>query len=152
MMSKENPPPGLSSHEIKSRLTAHGLKATYQRIVIYEALMGLDHPTAEQIFAYIRERYPSISLATVYKTLETFERSGLALKVQASGAQHRYDANVDSHNHFYCTKTGRIIDYKDDDLEQLIYEHLKKKLPAGRFRVNNIHLQITGELRGPDKG
>ncbi len=137
---------GKSSHEIKARLTRFNLKATYQRIVIYEALMLLGHPTAEQIFDYIREQYPSISLATVYKTLETFEKSELAIKVQTSGEKHRYDANMNSHNHLYCKKTGKIIDYKDDELEQMIFEYLEKKMPGRNFQVSNIHLQITGEL------
>lgn len=139
----------LTNLEIKARLTDSKLKATYQRIVIYEALLRLGHPTAESIYEYIRGKYPSISLATVYKTLETFGKAGLVIKVQSNGEKHRYDANMESHNHLYCKKTGRIIDYKDEELEQLIHDHLKKKKLDKNFKINNIHLQITGETSYP---
>jgi Fur family transcriptional regulator, peroxide stress response regulator len=138
----------LTSQDIRSRLSKNNLKVTYQRIVIYEALMKLDHPTAEDIFNYTREKYPGISLATVYKTLDTFEHNGLVIKVQASGEKYRYDANTDSHNHIYCRQTGKIMDYKDDELEDLIYEHLRKKNIDKNFTIDNIQLHITGKLNG----
>ena len=55
-----------------------GLKVTPQRIAIYRELAGrMQHPSTEMIYKNIKDYYPNISLTTVYRTLETFERMGL---------------------------------------------------------------------------
>lgn len=138
---------GATHKEIKEKLASNQLKATYQRIVIYKALLNLEHPSAEDILEWIEEEYPSISYATIYKTLETFEKAGLVNRVQVSEGRYKYDANLESHNHLLCHKTGRIIDYKDHELEDLIYEHLKKKNLHRDFDIKSIQLQIDGELK-----
>ena len=63
----------MTTSQIKEKITACGLKGTHQRIAIYDALLSLEnHPTAEKIYNSIKKKYPTISLGTVYKTLETF--------------------------------------------------------------------------------
>ena len=63
------------SHKI---LRSQGFKVTPQRIAIYDALRGHhDHPTAEMLYHTLRPEHPSMSLATVYKTMEIFEKIGL---------------------------------------------------------------------------
>ena len=70
---------------------------------------------------------PSLSLATVYSTLETFTGKGLVNKVPVKDGVMRYDAHTDAHHHIYCTNTKEIIDFEDDELNELIKEFLKKK-------------------------
>jgi len=63
----------LKLDEIIAALASKKLKITHQRIVVYQALiLSKNHPTAEQIYDFIKSKNPSITLATVYKTLETF--------------------------------------------------------------------------------
>jgi len=129
---------------LKAKLMEFKLKATHQRIVIYEALLKLNHPSAESIFEMIRINAPSISLGTIYKTLDTMVTSGLAVKVSSEDGNMRYDANMGSHNHIYCINTKEIMDYQDEDLNKLIEEFFKKK-NVQNLKIKDIRLQINGE-------
>ena len=136
---------------IKDKLSAVGLKITQQRIVIYNALMQIPHhPSAEKIFEKVQFDNPSISLATVYKTLDTFVVAGLANKVPTNGGNMRYDANLDYHNHIYCTNTKEIIDYHNEELNELLENFFKKK-QVRNMQIKDIRLQINAEKIDPDE-
>ena len=135
--------------ELKEALSRAGLKATQQRLVIYQCLMASEnHPTAEEIFEQVRPANPSISLGTVYKTLETLVESQLAQKVPVSENKMRYDARMESHHHIYCTNTGEIIDFQDKELEAIIQAYLEAK-QIGNLSVQNFNLQIRGSKMLP---
>ncbi len=88
-----------------------GLKITPQRVAVYEVLLSRDdHPTVEEIYNEIKKRYPFVSLATVYRTVETLEELGFVKKVAYWGGSVRYDANVSDHHHLICTQCGAIRD------------------------------------------
>jgi len=141
-----------SSHQsIKEILTEHDLKVTHQRMVIYQTVLeGKEHPTAENIFEKLKKTHPSISLGTVYKTLETFVEKGLVNRVNTSEGNMRYDGITDDHNHIYCTNTKEIIDFKDQELSDLVNEFFEKK-KISNFNLKNIRLHITGEKLDPGK-
>ncbi|MCU0438787.1 MAG: transcriptional repressor [Raineya sp.] len=135
----------ITYQEIKEKLALHGLKATSQRLVIYETLCkSPQHPTAEMVFDWIHTANPSISLATVYKTLDTFADNGLVRRVASEDGSLRFDAHVDSHNHLYCTNTKEIIDFEDDTLQNLIQEFLNTK-QFENFVIKDFQLQINGQ-------
>lgn len=137
--------------KLKEALGAAGLKATHQRLVIYQYLMeATNHPTAEDIFEKIRTDHPSISLGTVYKTLETFVESELVQKVPVSENKMRYDARMDTHSHIYCTNTGEIIDFHDQELELLIMAYFAKK-NIKNLSIQDFNLQIRGKKGQPDQ-
>ena len=118
----------INYNDLKTKLLSHSLKATQQRIVIYEAVLRLDnHPTTDEIYALIRPNNPSISLGTVYKNLEKFVEVKLIKKVACEDGMMRFDGNIDKHNHFYCTNTHEIIDFQEETLHQLISNFLKQK-------------------------
>jgi len=135
----------ISHSDIKQLLSDHGLKSTSQRIVIYEALKGLaTHPTTEEVYSCIKDDHPSISLATLYKTLETFVSVGLCRKVMSKSGTMRYDRNISDHGHIYCENTEEIIDYEDCELDALLADYFSKK------KINNLHIkeikiQINGD-------
>ena len=61
-----------------------GLMVTPQRVAILEVLLEEScHPSPELIYKRVSARYPRMSLATVYNTLDRFEEVGLARKVNA---------------------------------------------------------------------
>ena len=72
-------------------------RQTKQKAIIWEALKGLDHPTATEVFAFLHEEYPSISRATVFRVLGNFASSGKALELKMAGEDVRYDFNVMPH-------------------------------------------------------
>ena len=101
-----------------NRCRQEGLKITPQRVAVYEILLNsYNHPTVEEIYEEVKKRYPFVSLATVYRTVETLEQMGLAKKVCYWGSSARYDANTDEHHHLICVKCGAIRDiYMEEDL------------------------------------
>ena len=109
-----------------------GLKVTPQRTVIFrELLKTAEHPSAEMLHKKIKEKFPSISLDTVNRTLITLSEIGAAEIVEGSGDAKRYDAGLDAHQHFKCVKCKRIIDfhYKPfDDIKLPAYINKKFKV------------------------
>ncbi|NIP29470.1 MAG: transcriptional repressor [Candidatus Dadabacteria bacterium] len=94
-----------------------GLKVTPQRIAIYKELAKTEeHPSTEMIYNNIKNYYPNISLTTVYRTLETFEKTGLISVVNVLYNAARYDANLKPHHHIVCIKCKKIEDVYDDSI------------------------------------
>ena len=88
-----------------------GLKITPQRLAILEFLEGnASHPTAEDIYRYVTERFPSMSFATVYNTLEALKERGLIREIHVEGGRKRFDPNLKPHHHFICNGCGQIMD------------------------------------------
>jgi Fur family peroxide stress response transcriptional regulator len=91
------------------------LKVTPQRTTIYRALLETDeHPSAEAVFRTVRAVLPSISLDTVNRTLLTLSKMGVAFVVEGSGDAKRFDANLETHQHFRCLRCKRIIDFQHE--------------------------------------
>ena len=92
-------------------LREHGLKVTPQRLAIYTMLKNTaSHPNAESIFKTLEPENPTMSLATVYKTLDSFKNAKLVLEINIGDGCSHYDADISPHNHFICTKCNKITD------------------------------------------
>ncbi|HEY8486929.1 MAG TPA: transcriptional repressor [Limnochordales bacterium] len=101
-------------------LARHGYRVTPQRMGIYEYLLSTTtHPTAEEIYGALRERFPMMSQATVYKTLELLTRLGLVSELGFGDEPNRYDGNPRAHINIRCTRCHRIYDLEDPRLEEL---------------------------------
>lgn len=137
---------------VTKSIAEKGLKITHQRIVVYQAIRCTDkHPTAEQIYDVLKEKNPSISLATVYKTLETFVENRLINKVSTPQGTMRYDARTEHHNHIYVSNTNEILDYEDEELRNILMNYLNKK-KFSNLNITDFRLQIKGEIINPNKG
>ena len=86
-------------------------RMTQQRQIILEELKQLDsHPTADEIYARVRNRLPRISLGTVYRNLESLSESGAISKLELGGNQRRFDSNAIVHYHIRCMRCGKMDD------------------------------------------
>ena len=105
---------------LKGGLKRSGLKLTHQRLEIFRevAKSGI-HPDAETIFNGVRERVPTISLDTVYRTLWLLLDLGLVTSLEASREKVRFDANLKPHHHFVCVRCGLIRDFCSQHLENI---------------------------------
>ncbi|MFD2513695.1 Fur family transcriptional regulator [Pontibacter locisalis] len=139
-------------HTLRELIVESGLKATHQRIVVYEALTLLHshHPTAEEVHLHLKPENPSISLGTVYKTLDSFVDAELIRRVLTEEGGKRYDANITAHSHIYCSNTREVIDYEDTELEQLLTDYFKKRR-VENFEIKSFSVQLTGKKVEPDK-
>lgn len=131
--------------EVKNLLIQAQLKATHQREVILRIVLDCrNHPSTEYIFELTRKQIPSISLATVYKTLEAFVKASLISKTLTTEGQLRYDPNLTTHGHIYSNNSNEIIDYFDEDLNKVISDFFKKK-KVRNFHIKKISLNIIGD-------
>jgi Fur family peroxide stress response transcriptional regulator len=102
------------------KLRQCGYRATPQRLAIYDALCSAgNHPTVEQIHECALKRDPTISLATVYKTLQVFTEIGLAREMGFRNESTRYDPKVDFHINVVCRNCGKVEDFEFEALEEI---------------------------------
>ena len=89
---------------------------TPQRRAIVQTLLEDDHahPTAEQVFAQVRDAMPDMSPATVYNTLHELVEMGLLLELDLGTGGRRYDVNTADHAHLICLECGRVEDVDYD--------------------------------------
>ena len=134
-------------NELAEQLAEKGLRVTPQRITILEAVLNLDnHPTAENVIDYVKKNSPNISVGTVYKVLESFVEYNLLRKVKTEGGSMRFDPILKKHHHLYCSKTDRIEDYEDENLDKMIKDYFHKK-GIKNFTMESFNLQITGNFK-----
>jgi Fur family peroxide stress response transcriptional regulator len=130
--------------ERADKLRAVGLKATGPRLTILEALEAdRRHPTAEMIFESLREANPSLSLSTVYSTLETFLQKGLVRRITGAGGKLRVDGTLQDHDHAVCRGCGKVFDVDPDLIER---PHVPPSLPDG-LKVTNLFVEYEVECR-----
>ena len=92
-------------------LSRVGIPATPQRIAVAEFVLNTNtHPTADEVWAKMRERSRPLSRATVYNTLNLFAKKGLLKPQPLREGIVVFDGNVSPHHHFIDEKTGRIHD------------------------------------------
>lgn len=112
--------------DIRSLFKDRKVPLTHQRLAVYEELASrTDHPSAESLYDSLKANYPSLSLATVYKTLQTLHAMKLAVRVASPSAQARYDARTAIHHHVVCSSCGSIADVFDKKLDSLSLPQLE---------------------------
>jgi len=118
-----------------------GLRATPQRLEVYRELARSgDHPSAEAIHRRVRERLPTMTLDTVYRTLGTLEKVGLVVRVSVVGSSARFEANTTHHHHFVCRKCGFILDVYSRKLDRAMSS---SDLPDG-YDIDWAQVELRG--------
>jgi Fur family iron response transcriptional regulator len=104
--------------DIARILRAAGLRPTRQRVALAQLLFaeGDRHVTAETLHEEAIARKVPVSLATVYNTLHQFTEVGLLREVAVEGAKAYFDTNTSNHYHFFCERTGKLMDIATDSL------------------------------------
>ena len=98
----------------------HKAKLTHQRLEIFrEVAQTGDHPDAETVFTGVRERMPTISLDTVYRTLWWLKELGLIKTLGPPRERTRFDANLSRHHHFICTHCGMTREFDSQKFSKL---------------------------------
>lgn len=101
-------------------LRQHKLKVTPQRLAIFHMLSNTTtHPSAETIYNSLRETHPTMSLATVYKTLDALVKASLVQQLNVGEDSFRYDATATAHPHIICTSCHQVFDLDAQDLSSI---------------------------------
>ena len=127
------------------RCRSAGLSVTPQRIAIYKALrISNSHPSPEDIYKIIHPEYPTIALATVYKTLETFEKHNIISLVPNFHNTIRYDTHTERHHHIVCSQCHKIMDITDSGLDNLPVPQSVTR--NNKFVDFSVHFNVVCEL------
>lgn len=94
----------------ESKLKEGGLKVTPQRAMILKELRKSGHLSIEELYNAIKPQYASISLATVYKNIDSLKSAGIIDEVYVPSGKNKYELKQMSHAHFFCTDCGKLID------------------------------------------
>ncbi|OGP14351.1 MAG: transcriptional repressor [Deltaproteobacteria bacterium GWA2_54_12] len=118
-----------------------GFKLTPQRIAILKFLEGnTNHPTADDIYTEIKKKYPTVSFATVYNTVQALRDRGELLEITIDPERKHFDPNPSAHHHIMCTGCGKIGDVFFDYSESLgLPEEVTRE-----FAVTGNHIDFYG--------
>ena len=113
------------SETIEKKCIEKGVKLTEQRKIIARVISESketygesDHPDVDELYSRVSKIDPKISIATVYRTVKLFEEAGILVKHDFKAGKARYEIN-DDHNHLIDIKTGDIIEFVDEEIEEL---------------------------------
>lgn len=123
------------------RFREAGLKITPQRVAIFEYLYTTDiHPSVEDIYDYVTRRFPSVSMTTVYNTLQTMVELGELEEIAISHERRNFDIHLQPHAHIICLRCRRIEDVYGEGLDDSCLPDEVKK----RYRILGQRLYFYG--------
>ena len=100
----------MTRQEIAALLRQGRIRVTPQRLAISEAVLNSrDHPSVQQIYERVKDHFPSMTLATIYSTLDVLENSGLIQELPFPQFS-RYESNLEPHVNLVCVKCGAVTD------------------------------------------
>ncbi|MCC6215398.1 MAG: transcriptional repressor [Polyangiaceae bacterium] len=100
----------MSAH-FADALRSHGIQPSAQRVAVAEYLLETtEHPSAEEVWARVRAKFPMISRATVYNTVNLFVEKGLVKPLILTEGRVVFDPDTRPHHHFVDDETGIIHD------------------------------------------
>ena len=133
-----------SDSQIIQALRSKDYKATPQRIAICRfALSSKEHPSARKVYSEVKKTHPTLSLSTVYKTLQVLKELGMLQELSSSLSQTRFDPNVKLHINLVCIQCGTIEDFDDPVGKELI----RRLTNSAEFTVTEHHLDVYGVCR-----
>jgi Fe2+ or Zn2+ uptake regulation protein len=92
-------------------LRSRGIHPSAQRVAVARYVLATsDHPSADEVWMRVRRRFPMVSRATVYNTLNLFVAKGLLRQFVLTGGRVVFDPNLDRHHHFIDLDSGKIHD------------------------------------------
>ena len=126
---------------IINNLRKRGYRATSQRIAICRlVLSSREHPTAQRIYRDVKRLHPTVSLATVYKTLLVLNEMRLIQQLPLPQGETRFDSNVDPHLNAVCLQCGGVTDVKDQSLSNVVSRAASKT----KFTVTGQRFDLYG--------
>ena len=109
------------TEKIEKKCLSKGVKLTEQRKIIARVMSNSqDHPDVDELYNRVSKIDSKISIATVYRTVKLFEEAGIVAKHDFKGGKARYEEISESHHdHLIDIKTGEIIEFVNDEIENL---------------------------------
>lgn len=132
----------MSSVDVVKILNDHGIQPSAHRVAVAQYVLTTeDHPSAERVWDRVRERFPMISRATVYNTLNLFVEKGLLRELHLAADSVVFDANLERHHHLIDDETGTIHDVAWNAVE------VKNIRSIGNYEINEYQVVMHGKRR-----
>jgi len=123
------------------KIKEKGGRVTIQRLAIIKVLLSLDHPTAEEIYQFMKKEFPTLSFTTVYNTLHSLQEMGI-LREYRFGEASRFELAECNHHHFLCLSCGKMEDIEETDITVSPHPSI-----SDRFQIITIEMTIKGLCR-----
>ncbi|MCI4406594.1 MAG: transcriptional repressor [Sulfuricurvum sp.] len=120
-------------------LKSHHLKATPQRLAIMELMEHAGHINIDELHQAIRAKFDSISLATLYKNVNTMLDVSLIREVKIPGQKTKYEIQKETHAHILCKSCGEL-----KDIEYSVCSDLEKSIRMSHYTTDDISVVISG--------
>lgn len=132
------------------KLKTTGVRLTPQRHAILEFLVSVKtHPTVDEIYKALENRFPSMSVATIYNNMKVFLEAGLVRELTYGDGASRFDADMTDHYHAICKKCGRIEDFDYapiDNIEIRAAEQTGYQVAGHRMEVYGLCPDCAGHV------
>ncbi|MGM8216284.1 peroxide-responsive transcriptional repressor PerR [Bacillaceae bacterium W0354] len=134
----------MSEQKLQEALTTlknSGVRITPQRHAVLEYLLqSMNHPTADDIYKALENKFPNMSVATVYNNLRVFQDIGLVRELTYGDSSSRFDCNTSKHYHIICDSCGKIVDFHYPSLDEV--EQLAEQVTG--FDVSHHRMEVYG--------
>ena len=120
-------------------LREHNLKATPQRLAIIDTIYTSGHINIDSLYIDIKNKFSSISLATIYKNINAMIENLLLQEVKIPNQKSVYEITKENHSHLICTKCEEVLDVYTNE-KDIVNDICKEN----NFIVLNSELLITG--------
>ncbi len=123
----------------ESLLRENGIKVTPQRLSIVEELYGQVHLSVDELYDAIKKKFPSISLATVYKNINAMLEKNFILEVKIPNQKSKYELTKESHSHVLCETCGKVEDILVD-----LGDIAQKAANLTHYQIHDDALVLSG--------
>lgn len=128
-------------NDLEQRCINAGLKMTGPRKTILKVLADAhDHPSVEVVYERAKELDSSISIATVYRTLNMLDELDLVTRHEFNESFSRYETNMEHHHHLIDLESGQVIEFQNKDLE-ILKEKIAREMG---FELVDHRLELYG--------
>lgn len=123
------------------QLKKFNIRMTNQRYAILEyLLLKGNHPTANEIYEYLKNDFPNMSVATIYNNVNFFKKAGIITELPFADGSSRFDLTKTHHYHVICANCGKVEDFDYPNFEEA--ERIAEK--QTHFKVINHSFKVTG--------
>jgi Fe2+ or Zn2+ uptake regulation protein len=128
-------------HDQAAILKEHGINPSAQRVAVAQYVLHTDeHPSADEVWSRVKKRFPHVSRATVYNTLNLFVEKGLLRQFVLTEGRVVFDPKTDDHHHFIEEDTGKIHDVPWDAVK------VSNVSKLADFEVQDYQVVMRGKL------
>lgn len=132
----------MTTKDTETTLRDSGIQPSAQRVAVADYVLHTgEHPSADLVWKRVRERFPWISRATVYNTLNLFVEKGLLQRLTIAEDSVIFDPKTETHHHFIDEETGTIHDVAWDRVQVCNVDSLRE------YNVHDYQVVMRGTLK-----